>query len=97
MPFYKVKAMKAQFAKRFTAADSPGHIYRDFFGLSTYDLSVAFAGLDFSYWFDWSFSFPDLSINVHLLLTQIAKMSYSIGLISFLIENVFAVAEDFTK
>jgi len=77
--------------------DINSHIYRDFFGLSTYDLSVAFAGLDFSYWFDWSFSFPDLSINVHLLLTQIAKMSYSIGLISFLIENVFAVAEDFTK
>merc|ERR1711934_837404 len=72
-----------------------GLIYDDFFGLSTYDLSVSFAGLDFGYWFQWSYSLDiDISLNVDVLLTQIAKATYCIGLISFVIEQVLGVAED---
>merc|ERR1711959_201851 len=60
-----------------------------------YDLSVSFAGLDFSFWFQWSYSLDvDLNLNVDVLLTQIAKVTYSIGLISFVIEQVLGVAAD---
>jgi len=72
-----------------------GVIYQDFFGLSTYDVGVSFAGLDFAYWFQWDMSLDvDLSLNVDVLLTQIAKVTYSLGLISFVVEQVLGVVTE---
>merc|ERR1711988_596144 len=81
----------------FSRSDVASTIYQDFFGLSTYDLAVSFAGFDFGYWFQWNLPDVDLSVNVDVILTQIAKITYSLGLLAFIIEQVLGVAAELER
>lgn len=69
-------------------------LYSDFFTLSTFRPDYSFGSFTFAFDFNFSmFTVPDISFDI--ILTQLAKLSYMIGLLSLLFEKGFDVAIEF--